>query len=184
MRTMLTLASPTAILRRRYVDRLQGNASAEFFITLPHRDCDQWNSIRQASVNLNLPINHMNGGSLDMFPLAMPIKTNSFLLTKRESQGHLARLLMAQWMWLQEPYEPGPPVPFLPGIFVDQDSWFLYALVPRDEQPNLILKDLYIGSTANVADLYQLLLSLREIRRWIEDTYRPVVMEHVFDQVE
>lgn len=170
------LISGTSDMHERYAFDVPIRSQVDFYITLPESDCKARDSRRMRD-SMGFPVSHLGSGLVSRCPLAIPVKAT--VGTKGKGLDDLANMMTAQWLWLREPRNTAPKLSFVLGILIDCEWWYLAALIPCDDGPDKVVFLLPLGRTCGLAYMYKLLLSLRVLKDWAEQVYRPVVMEHI-----
>lgn len=68
---------------------------------------------------------------------------------------------------------------FIPAIIVQGHQWFLSITIPEDKRIALWY-GLPIGTTSSTIGIYQIVCVLQLLRKWVKDTYWPLVREMVY----
>ncbi|KXJ84612.1 hypothetical protein Micbo1qcDRAFT_129387 [Microdochium bolleyi] len=165
-----------------------------------------------ALVRGGVAINHTVYDSYMQNPIAISIETKSRKPDQEEAQLQIGTWLSAQFQCLRhlvvarhssiaaakEAWRAAlEGLAFLPGVIVLQHSWHLVAATRHDpdsepnsrqqqqQQPRVVLwRSLEMGNTQTPEGICQLVVSLRILLHWAQNTYWPWFEKWVLGQVE
>ncbi|KAK5651501.1 hypothetical protein OQA88_11955 [Cercophora sp. LCS_1] len=184
----------TASIIETYLPNRAGAKKIDFCISIdPTSASDPGAAESIETLRKALPlhsVNHTDHAALQSRPIAISIETKRTGQSDEEAALQIGTWQAAQWNLLthlvnlcrQRDLEDNsnddrwtteqPSLPFLPAVIIHGHEWRL-AATTREGKKTILWTDYPFGSTRDVMGIYQIIMGLQRLNRFVTDTFWP-----------